>query len=598
MRHALKMFFGTILLLSIASCNTNKIDNPEITTDELYENISFLASDSLKGRKPGTAEGAIAAQFISDKLLSFGFKAFKNDPYQYFDVVTEVIASDENFIEFDGEKAKLFEDFIPFSFSANGLLETNIVFCGYGFNIETEDIVWNDFSVDVKGKWVMLLRGDPELDNPDSKFIPYSNEKSKVLSAKDNGAAGVLFVSGVELDKKDELTDLEIDQTASDLGIPVFHIKRTLADKILENSVKKIEHLEKMMNSQLKPATFECNTIIKANSDVIFMNVKTQNVVVILEGNDPGLKNEYIILGGHYDHLGYGGHTTSSRKPDTIAIHYGADDNASGISSLIEIGEYLAANQKTLKRSVILIAFGAEEIGIIGSKHFTSNPSVDLKQVKAMVNLDMIGRLKDSKDLLIGGVGSSEESENILNEILVGRDLILSFSYNGFGPSDHAAFYVEDIPVFFFSTGAHEDYHTPEDVIEKINFEGLKEVSEYITDLSVKLINSEESLTFKEAGPKGNVKTTRRSKVKLGIMPNFGKSDNNGLRVDGVTPGGTADLAGIMKGDVIVAIAGKPIENIYEYMARMSTLKPGTTTTIDVIRDNKKEVMIVHLENN
>ncbi|MCK4749735.1 MAG: M28 family peptidase, partial [Bacteroidales bacterium] len=565
----------------------NGIDNPGITKDELYEHISFLASDSLKGRKPGTAEGRIAAEYIGEKLLSFGFKAIENKAYQYYDVVIEAIATDENSLEVGGQKAKLSEDFVPFSFSADSQHESEVVFCGYGFNIDTDDMVWNDFDTDLNGKWAMILLGDPEPRNPDSKFIPFANEKGKVLAARDHGAGGVLLVSGVGFDAKDQLTPLEIDQTASDLGIPVFHLTRNLANKILGDSGERIEDLENTMNSLLKPVTFQCNTIIKGNSEVVFRKVKTQNVVVCLEGSDPLLKEEYVVIGGHYDHLGFGGDHTSSRKQDTVAVHYGADDNASGISSLIEIGEYLAANRKSMKRSVILVAFGAEEIGILGSKYFTSSPLVDLGQIKAMINLDMIGRLKDSKDLLIGGVGSSMEGETLLNEKLGNRDLHLSFSYNGLGPSDHAAFYVEDIPVFFFSTGAHEDYHTPEDVIGKLNFDGLKTISEYVTDLSLELINGEESLTFQEAGPKRMENSNRRSKVKLGIMPNFGSSETKGLRVDGVSPGGSADLAGMEKGDVIVAIEGKPIENIYEYMARMSTLKPGMTITVDILRNNK-----------
>ena len=222
------------------------------------------------------------------------------------------------------------------------------------------------------------------------------------------------------------------------------------------------------------------------------------------------------------------------------------------------------------------MAFGAEEIGTIGSKFFTSNPLVDLKQIKAMVNVDMVGRLKESKDLFVGGVGTSIESEDLLNKLVEGRDLKLGFSYNGFGPSDHSAFYVKDIPVFFFSTGAHSDYHTPMDVIEEINFDGLSILSDYIYDLSMDVLNRDIELTFQESGPKGkSTAPNRGSKVKLGIMPNFGKSNNDGLRIDGVTLKGAADNGGLLKGDVIVAIEGKPIHNIYEYMSRMGALKSG-----------------------
>ncbi|NOQ92125.1 MAG: M28 family peptidase, partial [Flavobacteriaceae bacterium] len=263
---------------------------------------------------------------------------------------------------------------------------------------------------------------------------------------------------------------------------------------------------------------------------------------------------------------------------------------------LLEMADKLANAQ--LKRSVILIAFGAEEIGTIGSKYFTMHPTVAKEKIVAMVNLDMVGRLKDTKEITVSGVGTSKEGEKLLNKILneKERDLVLGVEYNGFGPSDHANFYVEDVPVFFFNTGAHNDYHTPRDVVEKINFEGLQRVTNYAYDLSVYLINSDSKLTFQEAGPKGGAKNTRSGKVKLGIMPNFGKSEEDGLRVDGVTKGSAADRGGIEKKDVIVGIAGKEVHNIYEYMARMTIVRPGQTINVDVMRNGEKKVLIIQLD--
>ncbi|MCD4832354.1 MAG: M20/M25/M40 family metallo-hydrolase [Bacteroidales bacterium] len=593
-----KILLFISLGIFIISCNQVRIDNPEITKAELREHIEFLASDSLKGRLPGTPEGLVAAQYIGNKLQQFGFTPIADNGYQYFDVVTKVIAGDKNTLEFGDFAGTLNDNFTPYNYSANQTVDANVIFAGYGFDIETDNIKWNDYKdLDITGKWILILRADPELKNPDSEFIRYSNERSKVLTAKDNGAAGVLFVSGYELDKKDELTKLEKDQTESNLGIPAFHIKRDIADKILLKSGKTIANLEKQLNKNMTPNSFDCKTSLKATSDVTFKKVKTQNVVFMLQGNDLVLKDEYVVIGGHYDHLGMGGPSTSSRMPDSIAVHFGADDNASGIASIIEIAEKLADNKSHLQRSVIIIAFGAEEIGTIGSKFFTSNPTIDLKQIKAMVNIDMVGRLKESKDLFVGGVGTSVESENLLNKLIEGRDLNLGISYNGFGPSDHSAFYVENIPVFFFSTGAHSDYHTPLDVIDKLNFEGLKVLTDYIYDLSIGILNRDQILTFQESGPKGkSTEPTRGSKVKLGIMPNFGKSNNDGLRIDGVTPGGAAYKGGLLKNDVIVAIEGKSIHNIYEYMSRMGALKPGQTITIDVMREGKKEVFIVKLD--
>lgn len=596
------VFFSACNISSNKNANTEKSKNSyttniEITKTELNEYISFLASDSLQGRKPGTPEGVMAAEYIGDYFKYIGYKSFGDSYYQYFNVVTEVTAGEENYLKIGKYSAILNTDYTPLNFSDNAEVNADVVFVGFGFDIDDDNIEWNDYAnIDVKGKWVLALRADPELDNADSKFIPYANERLKVLTAKEKGAAGIIFVSGVQFDKRDKLSRMAIDQTESNLGIPALHVKRTIANKILSQSGKTIEELEVSLNTNKKPESFNCKTKISALAKVTFNKVKTQNVIAYLEGNDETLKNEYILIGGHYDHLGFGGPNSSSRMPDSIAIHYGADDNASGIASIMEIAEKLANDKTNLKRSVIVMAFGAEEIGLIGSKFFTSNPLVDLKDVKAMINIDMVGRLKESKELLIGGVGTSTESEELLNSLLGERDLVLGVSYNGFGPSDHASFYIENIPVFFFSTGAHDEYHTPLDVVEKINFDGLKLLDDYIYDLALDVVNRDENLTFKESGPKGKAKVSRGSKIKLGIMPSFGKSNNTGLKVDAVTPESPAYIGGMKKNDVITGIEGGEIHNIYEYMARVGKLKRGQTITVDIKRDGKDIVLLIQLE--
>ncbi len=222
--------------------------------------------------------------------------------------------------------------------------------------------------------------------------------------------------------------------------------------------------------------------------------VKTYNVIGLIEGNDSELKNEYIVLGAHYDHLGMGG--PSSRKKDTVGIHPGADDNASGTSSLLEIAEKLAANKKTLKRSILVVAFGAEEQGLLGSRHFVENPPVPLESVKLMINMDMVGRMNEDKQVYMGGAGTFPGGMEMM--AYIGRSLNVNpvIHAGGVGGSDHVSFYDKQIPVIGIHTGGHPQYHTPEDTIDLINFEGQKLVSEYVYQAIFRMANKQDIITF------------------------------------------------------------------------------------------------------
>jgi Zn-dependent M28 family amino/carboxypeptidase len=288
-----------------------------------------------------------------------------------------------------------------------------------------------------------------------------------------------------------------------------------------------------------------------------------------------------------------GGPGSGSRAIDTVAVHNGADDNASGVAAIIELAEKTAASGEN-RRSVIFVAFGAEEMGLIGSKAFTADPPVVTEKMSGMFNFDMVGRLDTaSNSLSIGGTKTSEESEQILNNLNPGFNL--AFSEEGVGPSDHASFYLQNVPVFFVSTGAHSDYHTPYDDTEFINFEGARKVTEYAYDLLMEVANRDSALTFQEAGAKFQRSRGGRFKVTLGVMPDYAGMEKRGMRIDAVSKGKPADKGGMKKGDIVTAIDGKKVGNIYDYMNRLQTLEAGQTITVDVIRDNKETVLIIQL---
>jgi hypothetical protein len=348
-----------------------------------------------------------------------------------------------------------------------------------------------------------------------------------------------------------------------------------------------VDSLESSLISVMKPGSRALTVKVNATTEVLQEKVTARNVVGLLEGSDPVLKDNYIIIGAHYDHLGMGGPGSGSRFLDSLAIHNGADDNAS----------YLSLEKVPLKRSVVFIAFDGEELGILGSRYFTDNPLIDLKKVDAMINFDMIGRLKtEDPSIMVGGTGTSKESDTILNSLNTGG-IKMSHSPEGYGPSDHASFYADNIPVFFFTTGAHEDYHTPDDDWWKINFEGEKNVLEIGKQLILTLANRDENLTFQEAGPKQQEggRASYRFKVTLGIMPDFTSTVQGGLGVGGVKKDGPAYKGGMLKGDVITAVDGKQVNDIYDYMNRLKKLQPGQIISVDVLRQDKKIVLIIQL---
>ncbi len=584
---------ATIILIGLTACNSIKIDIPEITAEELQDHVEYLASEDLKGRLPGTEGGLAAAEYIRDLLLSWGLEPLCDNGLQKVEIVASVKAGEASSLNAAGKDYELNKDFYPLAISENLSVESELVFAGYGFSIDSDELVWNDYKdIDVEGKWVLILRADPEVENPMSSFAAFSSDRDKAMLAKDKGAAGVLFVSGELFDQKDEFEGLRKGEFS--VGIPVLRISRTLANNLIGDKGS-ITELEKQLNDSRLPASFNTEMLVSAESELIQEIVSTHNVVMKLAGNDPALAEQYTVIGGHYDHLGMGGPGTSSRAVDTIAVHYGADDNASGIAAMLEIAEKAAAD-KSNKRSIIFSAFAAEEMGLLGSKHLVKNLPFSADSVNAMINLDMVGRLKENNLLQIGGVGTAAEFNDMLFSLTDTTFFELSLSQEGYGPSDHSSFYGVDIPVLFISTGAHLDYHTPFDSPDKINYDGMSIISDLVYSYLTELSNTVTRVSFQEAGPKTQVSRGMRKKgVTLGIMPDFAGSNKNGLRADFVTPGKPGAMGGLKKGDIITAINGMEINNIQDYMFRLSKLKYGETINVEILRDDKKELLLIIL---
>jgi aminopeptidase YwaD len=589
-----KHFFSTLsllVLLFLISCTGNR----NVTVKELQEEIKYLSSDSLKGRLTGSEGDSLAAVYIRNKLASYGFKPLSGDGFQRYKVTKRVLPGKDNSLLVNGTNFAPDKDFMPLAFSSNSGLESEVLFVGYGFNINEDSLKWSDYTgLDVKGKWVMILRADPETDNNKSVFIPFSGDRDKAIIAKDMGAAGVLMVSGKVFDSQDTFEALNTEGFSA--GIPVLRIKRDVADIILSKSKNTIENLEKKLNTTRKASSFSTKISVNANAEIVRESAATRNVVMMLPGEDETLKNEYLVFGAHFDHLGMGGPGSGSRAVDTIAVHHGADDNASGVAMMLELAEKFAGTKGSHKRTIICVAFSGEEEGLLGSKQFTNNAGIDLSKVNAMVNLDMVGRLNETNNLQIFGVGTATGLKDLIYAKTDTSIIKLSLLPEGYGPSDHSSFYLKNIPVIYYSTGAHLDYHTPSDTYDKINYNGMVTISELIFNVSKELASSESRLQFKESGPKVEaVRSVRGKSVTLGIMPDFAGVIKNGLRADFITPGKPAALGGMKKGDIIVAIETKPVNNIEDYMFRMKQLKHGQTISVEVLRNGKKEVLLIQL---
>ena len=579
------------ILISV-SCFAQKTDNPEITIDELKQHISYLASDELEGRKPGTQGIEKAANYLKSQISKLNVKPLGDNFFQYLDVITDVKAGDQNKLSFNDFNAIINDDFTPLSMSDSKQVKASAVFVGFGFEINEENLKWNDYeNVDVNGQWVIILRDAPNYSG-NEVLDKYKSLRKKILTARDKGAAGIILVNGRDFDLEDNLISLSSSGRESNVGLPVVNVKRKVINKLLENYEFTVEQLEEAIKQNKSPKSFEIDIVIDAQVDLKIINSKTKNVVALLEGSDPVLKNEYIIIGAHYDHLGYGGKNSGSRMPDTIAIHNGADDNASGTAANLEVFEKLAANRKDIKRSIIYVAFTAEEMGLIGSKYFSNNPLVDLSKIKFMFNFDMVGRMNpDTKSISIGGTGTAEGLEDLIKSHTENSGLSVKFNSEGYGPSDHASFYAKDIPVMFLFTGIHEDYHTPKDDADLINYEGEKLIADLTYDMIVDIANRSEALKYKEAGPKEQRSASSRMRVSLGIMPDVASSDIKGVRADAVIEGKPASKAGMRKGDIITAIDGKPVNDIYDYMNRLSGFKPGDKISVEILRDKEKVLL-------
>lgn len=594
----IKSFFLIVVLAVVVSAQP--VRTPDITRAELYEHVRFLASDALEGRRAGSKGADLAVQYITKEFASYGLTPNGDHGtfLQKFEFISGVKLGTGNALSMKRNGTtdlELNKDFRPLGFSSSESVEGELVFAGYGISLPNK--IYDDFDgIDVKGKVVLLLRNSPPSDSTMDFSAIVASLRYKATKAKELGAKAILFVTGPEDDQNDQFIRLSYDQSTGNAGIVAVHLKREAADRLLKLEERNLADVQKGINAARKPNSFPIrNVVLSIQTDVQPIRETTANAIGFLEGSDPLLKNEVIVIGAHYDHLGFGGEGSGSLSPDTPGIHNGADDNASGSAGLLELAQAFGARKQELKRSMLFLAFAAEELGLLGSAHFVSAPTLPLERMVAMLNMDMIGRL-NNRSLIVYGIGTSPGFEELVKRHNHDSTFVFKLNKDGFGPSDHASFYGKQIPVFHFFTDIHSDYHRPSDDFEKINAEGMEQVARLVYAIAEDLNKAPEKPAYAVVeAPRPAGGGRGGSRVYMGTIPDFGES-TEGMKISGVREGSPAAKAGLVGGDVIVKFGRVDIKNLYDFTYALGEYKPGDEVDVTVKRGTETKTMKVVLE--
>jgi len=553
----LRTYLFTFLLLTGSSIAAQKLKKEDRQLQNALQlHVTYLSSDMLEGRRTGTAGEKLAAEYISKTFREIGLAPKgTSDYYQYFDINEGRQINNTTRLSINGNNLVLHKDYFPLAYSANATVEA------------IPSIALQESGM----PWFFDLKEMLEGNRNNPHFDLNAALQQKINEMMRRGANSVFLYNTSAI--ADGLGFAEKDRTAP-LSIPVIYIQKDAAKKYFSDVAAALD-----MNFK---------------TDIGAKLRRSTNVVGYL---DNGAATT-VVLGAHFDHLGFGEDGNSMFQAGAKEIHNGADDNASGTAALIEIARALK-NSKNKQHNFLFIAFSGEELGLYGSRHFVDNPTIDLKSVSYMINMDMLGRLNESSKLItVGGYGTSPVWGELYNATgknkLYNTNLAFRFDSSGTGPSDHTSFYRKDIPVLFYFTGLHSDYHKPTDDADKINYTGQLHIVKHILSLIEATGRYPGKLTFNKTREMQTTTATRFS-VSLGIMPDY-TFNGSGVRVDGVSEGRAAQKAGIRSGDVITALGDNKVTSVENYMQALSKYKKGDTTQVTFQRD--KETMTATIEFN
>lgn len=599
------VIFSLALTLGAGAVGVDPLANPE----NLKKDVYFLADESLEGRLAGSEGCRKAADYIKSQFSSIGLLPGDSDGdfFQDFEIFSDVSLSQNNRLEINNNgSVSSYEPgplYTPLYFSANGEIEGDVVFAGYG--ITAPELGWDDYEdIDANGKIVLCMRGEPAQDDPQSPFngdkaTVYSDLHWKAFNAVNHGAIALILVTGpnhITTEKPDKLIPLTAELVFAKASIPVIQISQSvLADIWAGNSAPLEMYQAEIDRHKMAFGMAIDNVEIKLNVNLERKSALTSNVIGILPGSDPSVKDQFVIIGAHYDHIGLG-KSSMINQGNPGVIHPGADDNASGVAGVIELARLLSKPSVKPRRSILFICFSAEEMGLIGSRFWVSNPTVPLDKISAMLNFDMIGRVQPDnsgqKLVTIQGSYSSDDWPSIIPQFSPDGSVKILEAPNTIGGSDFTSFYNENIPILNFFSGAHEDYNKPTDTADRINYIDQAKVIDAAFVIVKQVANRRDKLTFSSSTevkqaqtPSGESGSTRS--VYLGTIPDY-MSSGDGFKIMGVQPGSPAEAAGLKGGDQIIRLGDYEITDIYSYSFALSEYAPGDTVTIVVIRGDEE----------
>ncbi|HTO91350.1 MAG TPA: M28 family peptidase [Candidatus Sulfotelmatobacter sp.] len=569
------------------------------------EIVKTLAVPRWEGRGIGTAGIDSAADYIAGRMMSLGLApAFAGEGgyFQPFEVTTGVTVGDPCAVSVGPVSVSAGGEMQPLGFSTNGTLRAGVVFAGYG--ISAPGYEYDDYAgIDVHDRLVLVLTQEPGEMDSTSRFdgnvnTPYAELRTKAINAREHGALGLLVVNGPRYHAGEPLRPPRTEGAGyMSSGLLAATISERVAGEILKPAGLTLAAAQEAIESRAQPHSLALPESVTITVTLKRTRASTRNVAGMVHGRDT---TRTLVVGAHYDHLGMGGE--GSLAPDSHVAHVGADDNASGVSAVLGVARSVEARMKSGWRpehNLLFCAFTGEESGLLGSSHLVDDPPVPLETVETMLNMDMVGRLRDDK-LMVMGVGTSAAFPalvvNVNDARAAGQTFVIKTSSDGYGPSDHSSFYKRQVPVLMLFTGAHPDYHKPSDTWDKIYADGIARISDFATAL-VESLDARPRSPYRKAeadSSVGRIAGGGGYGAYLGTIPDYMQTEG-GVLLSGVRAGGPAATAGIQGGDVIVKFDGIRIDNIYDYTYALRSRKPGQQVRITFKRKDAEQDVLVTL---